>query len=1535
MEERSKDRDERPQTVVGASSGSKNGIELSPIKRALLEIRELRSRLAKSESDAERARGLASQPFEPIAIIGVGMRFPGGVHDVDSLWELLEAGKDAITEIPKDRWDWRQYYDADTEVSGSMNTVRGGFLESVATFDAEFFGIAPREAMMLDPQQRLLHEVAWHALEDASIPAVVLRDSGTGIFAGLSNFDYYRAAFEDDLRIDAYGGSGNSPSMAAGRLAYTLGTRGPAITLDTSCSSSLVAVHLACQSLRDGECDRALAAGVNLILGPQMNIAFSRAHMLAPDGACKTFDERANGYVRSEGCAVVVLRRLKDAIQDGDHVRAIIRGSAINHDGRSGGLTAPSSHAQAALLAQAYKRAGVSIDQVGMIEAHGTGTSLGDPIEMEGLAEAFKGRSVGLPKIVVGSIKTNIGHTEAASGLAGLLKAIVSLEKKTVPTHLHLNQRSSLTPWSALPFDIATEKADWPLQPGQATRIAGVSSFGFSGSNAHVVLEEFTGPVQPVDSKAGPQPPQIAVLSARSWQALAESRRAIGAYVRRSADVALHDLCQTLCQGRTHYDCREAWVVDSVEQLVDQLQSDDLATRPDNLHDTAVILCFTGQGSEYAGMGIELLAHSEVFRSAVERMDRSLTGVLDKSISEIWASESGELKRARYLQPALYAYGFALSQLWRSWGVKAQGVLGHSLGEYVAATVAGVMTCEEGIRLVAARGRLTEEMAEPGAMLSVALPLDDARKQLDEFDLGSGLSIAAVNGPSAVVISGALESVLAAEKHLSEQAIRYKRLNSTHGFHSATLVPMLDRFEAEARKVDYRIPEIRWISNVTGDAVPRTAAIDAGYWRRQLRETVAFERSVSTARNIEGAFFLEVGAEPHLSGLLGLNNISPSCTVASIRKGGVEGEWCKLLAAVCRLYTSGIDIEWKAVDEDRAYKKLNLPGYCFQRESFWFTDTGRTEEDSVEAMRMAAERQSSMVPIEIDVAQIVERQDAVNSWASALMFSVLERLGCFSSANICFNADDVVSRWGVAPVHRRLMERWLIRLADAELVFQVVGGDGRPGYKIQQGFQTMRDEGAGTGARPGDPVALWRSVERLLEGDRPLREYLANCAARLMEVLRGSMSPLETLFPNGDESLAANLYERSPGAVYVNRIAGAAVSRAVGYHCRTVMGFPRRMRILEIGAGTGSTTSEILSAVSPEKVIYTFSDVSEVFLNRAESRFRTHPMEFLLYDLDRHHTAQAELSGRYDVVVIANALHAAKDIDASLRRIRALLQPGGSIVLIETTKPQAWHDVSTGLIEGWQHFEDGIRDNSPLLGVEEWGRELESAGFEHFSVFPSADLPTNDLGLHVLLAHVPLDCGEDAGVIQTDRDMTEVAFKRTSSLFQSNASARDELGSLGAVRPLTWRDAPDSSEMSQKLCNVSQKQRRELILDRIGSEVSAVLGADKAPRNKDRLMDIGLDSLMAIELRNRLQLSFGLSQLPSTLIFDYPTPEAIAKLLLERLGYDESGLPVKEEAEVFSSKLAMPSESSSPSDEELDAMSDEDLAALIRIELEQ
>jgi acyl transferase domain-containing protein/SAM-dependent methyltransferase len=1484
-------------------AGAEENVALSPVKRALQEIRELRSRLAAAESAAFAAQ------HGPIAIVGVGMRFPGGVVDARSFWNLLASGKDAITDIPQDRWDWRLYFNRNAEAPGAMYSVRGGYLDGIDGFDADFFGLAPREAIMLDPQQRLLHEVTWHALENAAIRPDHLPHSRTGIFTGLSNFDYYRAVLQDDLRIDAYAGSGNSPSMAAGRLAYVLGVHGPTMTVDTSCSSSLVAVHLACQSLRVRECNLALAGGVNVILAPQMHIGFSRAHMLARDGLCKTFDEAADGYVRSEGCAVVVLKRLEDAIEEGDRILAVLRGSAVNHDGRSAGLTAPSSQAQSALLREAYRNANVAVEEVGMIEAHGTGTSLGDPIEMEALGEVFGGRSPRLSPIAVGSVKTNLGHTEAASGMAGLLKAALSLHHQQIPRHLNLHQKSAFIPWQDLPFYIPTSHTEWKLETDQRRRVAGVSSFGFSGSNAHVVLEEFVSERQDTSALIEDEP-QAAVLSAGTEEALAAARNALAQYLQSNSQHSLRDVCHTLSRGRMHHSCRRAYVVSTREELLQQLRSDSARTAAGaRAHSPNSILgfLFTGQGSEHSGMGLELLAHSSIFRSAVDRMDRALEHRLSKSIREIWANEEKEQERASLVQPALYTYGWALSELWRGWGVESRVVLGHSLGEYVAATVAGVMTPEEGIRLVAARGRLTEELAEPGAMIAVAASKEQVEALLVTLPFGHALSIAAVNGPESVVVSGRHNTVEQFEERLRSLQMRYKRLRITHGFHSSALDGMLDAFQAEAAAIEFKVPEVPWISNLTGKLVERNFPVDAKYWRQHLRETVEFSQGLMAAQTTDAFTFLEIGPKPHLVALAEANGIAADRCVASVRKGVAISEWQGMLIAASRLYEKGVELDWHAVAGHRPYRKLPLPGYPFQRKRFWFNDGLSRGEGRATAIAQAAADQASSIPIELPTARVEEGLNALNHWATALILATLKDLGCWQSGDNTVTAEALIREYGVVPIHRSLMQRWLRRLHTQGILISVEDGE-NPAYALAPGVSEAQ------------PELIWAETEQL--GDEPVRNYLANCAAGLLRVLRGNLNPLETLFPGGSDALAKGLYERSPTAVYVNRIAAAAVAARARLGVKTSLGFPRRLRILEVGGGTGATSAAVLTGLSSDQVLYTFSDVSEVFLARARHRFRGHAMEFTLFDLDSATCAEAH-QGRYDVVLVANALHAAKDLRAGLTHLFDVLQPGGLLVLVETTAEQAWHDVSTGLIEGWQHFSDEARSSgSPLISLDRWAEELARAGFEHYSAAPSPELATHRLGLHVLIAHKPVQASPaPAGRAARSALESPISF----------AISEPDLASLGgAVSPR------DTTNLLEEIAAASPKQRTSLAVEAVTTAVAEVLGRTALPMKDDRLMELGLDSLMALELKNRLQTTFGIDRLSSTLIFDYPTSEAIANFLLVQLGYQADGADVDGRGHRTSASAdEVTAAALIHSEEELNGMSDDEIAELLRMQLEQ
>jgi acyl transferase domain-containing protein/acyl-CoA synthetase (AMP-forming)/AMP-acid ligase II/acyl carrier protein len=879
---------------------------------------------------------------EPIAIVGIGCRLPGA-EDPDAFWRMLRDGGDAITEVPADRWDRDAFYHPEPATPGRMNTRWGGFIPGVDQFDAQFFGIAPREAARMDPQQRVLLEVAWEALEEGGQAPDRLAGTDTAVFIGISGNEYLQLQCEDPARIDAYAGTGNALSIAANRLSYLLDLRGPSVAVDTACSSSLVAVHLACQSLWSGESRLALAGGVNLILSPTLTLAFSQARMMAADGRCKTFDARADGYVRSEGCGVVVLKRLSDARADRDRVLAVIRGSAVNQDGRSNGLTAPNGSAQEAVIRAALRSAGLSPVEVSYVEAHGTGTALGDPIEVGALAAVLdEGRRDDEP-YVVGSVKTNIGHLEAAAGIAGLIKVVLALAHGEIPPHLHLRRLNPhIRANNGRPV-IATTRTPWPRPGGR--RFAGVSSFGFGGTNAHVVLGE--APAPPPPGVTAERPLHVFTLSARSDGALRALCQGVG---RRLAapGTRLPDVCFTANAGRAQLPHRLAVVVGTREALCDRLEAFAAAGRATGARSGRVrgsgrpklAFMFTGQGSQYAGMGGELYATQPTFRRALDRCGEVLRPHLDVPLLRCLypgRDEPPRLDDTEVTQPALFSLEYALAELWRSWGVEPDAVLGHSLGEYVAACVAGVMSLEDALRLVAARGRLMGALPGGGSMVAVAAAESAVAPRIEAY--GDDVGVAACNGPELTVLSGRAGTLARLIAAFESEGVACQRLPVSVAFHSPLVEPMLAEFARVIGTVSFHQPSLPLVSNVTGEFLD--APPSAAYWLRQTREPVRFGPSVAYLADRGYRAFLEVGAKPMLCGLVkrilpcGTDDalVLPSLPAAASPDAGHE--WRTLLASVADLYVHGFGIDWERFDRDYERTRVSLPTYPFERERYW------------------------------------------------------------------------------------------------------------------------------------------------------------------------------------------------------------------------------------------------------------------------------------------------------------------------------------------------------------------------------------------------------------------------------------------------------------------------------------------------------------------------------------------------------------------------------------------------------------------------
>ncbi|HKV37012.1 MAG TPA: type I polyketide synthase, partial [Pyrinomonadaceae bacterium] len=879
---------------------------------------------------------------EPIAIIGMACRFPGANNPAE-LWQLLRGGVDAVTEIPADRWNADRFYDEDASVPGKMNTRWGGFLERIGYFDAHFFRVSPREAPHLDPQQRFLMEATWEALEDAGQVPGNLAGTRTGVFIGIMGSDYADTPMNDPMLVNFYTVTGHSRGIAANRLSHFFDFRGPSMSVDTACSSSLVATNLACRSLWSGESTLAIAGGANLILSPEGTIWYAKAGLLARDGRCKTFDSRADGLVRGEGVGVVVLKLLSRALADGDPIHAVIKGGAINQDGRSNGLTAPNRWAQEALIREACAQADVSPGQVSYVEAHGTGTALGDPIEAQALGAVLAtDRSEG-NVCAIGSIKSNIGHLEAAAGVAGLIKVVLMLKHREIPPSLHYRQPNPHIPFAQLPLRVQTSLTPWSIHTGPA--LAGVNAFGFGGTNAHLVVSE-----APKTDHAAEQVSQdraeLLPLSARSPEALRALALAYQQFLLADgADVSLRDICYTAAVRRTHHEHRVALAGNSHADLAARLENFIEGTthpaistgRVTQIRRAKLAFVFAGQGPQWWAMGRRLLRDEEVFRRAVEECDGLFRHVAGWSlVAELTASEDqSRMAETQMAQPCLFALQVGLAALWQAWGVKPDAVAGHSIGEVAAVYVAGALSLEDAVRVVFHRSRLMQRATGKGKMAAVALPPNEVAPFLAGYE--KRVNVAAHNAPCSCVISGetaALDEVAGA---LRTQGIQVQELRVDYAFHSRQMWEFGDELFASLAGIEAGGATIPIFSTLTGTAC-EGAEFGADYWRRQLRETVQFATAADAMLAAGYNTFVELSPHPVLVGALHecIAEHSGDCAaMPSLRRN--EDERSVMLKSAARLYTLGFPLKWKAL-QAKDGRCVSLPRYQWQRERYWLKE---------------------------------------------------------------------------------------------------------------------------------------------------------------------------------------------------------------------------------------------------------------------------------------------------------------------------------------------------------------------------------------------------------------------------------------------------------------------------------------------------------------------------------------------------------------------------------------------------------------------
>ncbi|MEV6978533.1 beta-ketoacyl synthase N-terminal-like domain-containing protein, partial [Kitasatospora sp. NPDC093806] len=1095
----------------------------------------------------ERVRELEESAREPIAIVGMSCRYPGGVRSPEDLWRLVADGADGVSGFPTDRgWDVDGLYDPDPEARGKSNAREGGFLHDAAEFDADFFGISPREALAMDPQQRLLLETSWELFERAGLDPHEYKGSETGVFIGASYNEYGAEAGKASEGAGDYLLTGSLTSVVSGRLSYVFGLEGPAVTVDTACSSSLVALHLAVQALRAGECDLALAGGATVMSTPGAFVEFSRQRGLSSDGRCKAFADAADGMGWGEGVGLLLVERLSDAVAKGHNVLAVVRGSAVNQDGASSGLTVPNGPSQQRVIRQALANAGLSTAEIDVVEGHGTGTRLGDPIEAQALLATYGRERDAERPLWLGSLKSNIGHTQAAAGVAGVIKMVMAMREGVLPRTLHVDEPSKEVDWSAGTVELLTEGRAWP-ETGRVRRSA-VSSFGVSGTNAHVILEqpeEVVPEVAEVSEVAVELPVVPVVLAGKSEAALRGQAAALLEQVRGGRVRAL-DVAFSRATSRSVFEHRAVVVAGDEGELVDglgELASGGLLpasvlSGSGAVAGSGAVFVFPGQGSQWLGMAAELLDASSVFASRMAECERALAGLVDWSLVEVVRSDDeGWLGRVDVVQPVLWAVMVSLAEVWRSFGVEPAAVLGHSQGEIAAAVVAGGLSLEDGARVVVLRSRaIGRELAGSGGMVSVAVSVDGVRDLLLEW-AGEGVSVAAVNGAASTVVSGPAEPLEAFTVWCEEREVRVRRIPVDYASHSSMVEVLRDGLAQDLAGITPLTGTVPFWSTVTGGFLD-TSALDAGYWYTNLRQTVEFRDGVEGLLAAGHGLFVEVSSHPVLIPAIEevIGERGPdvqAAAVGTLRRG--EGGLARLTASLGQAFVHGAPVTWPALFEGTGARRIDLPTYAFQRDRYWLDAPLRDDAAPVDP----ADEEFWRVVQDQDrdgLARILDLGDDTRSTLDAFLpaLSTYRRRRRESSAT---------ESWRYRTVWRPLSERtgapvdggsWLVVVPEAD-----VAGEWLPLL-----LDGLRFAGAGATVLPVDAAAVGRAglAERLAEhatgvGELAgvlsllaLDERAAGPEGRLAAGVAGTLLLVQAL---GDAGVAAPVWAVTRGAVSV------------------------------------------------------------------------------------------------------------------------------------------------------------------------------------------------------------------------------------------------------------------------------------------------------------------------------------------------------------------------------------------------------------------
>ncbi|MDF5732626.1 MAG: acyltransferase domain-containing protein, partial [Rhizonema sp. PD38] len=1112
---------------------------------------------------------------------------------------------------------------------------------------------------------------------------------------------------------------GNFNDYLPTRVSYKLNLKGPSYAVQSSCSTSLVAVHVACQSLLNHECDMALAGGITITNQlPKVGYRYEKEGILSPDGHCRAFDAKAQGTIFGSGVGIVVLKRLKDALADGDCIHALIKGSAINNDGSlKAAFTAPSVDSQAEAIVEALGAAGVKAETITYLEAHGTGTPVGDPIEIKALTKAFRTSARMQGFCAIGSVKTNIGHLDAAAGIAGLIKTILALEHKQLPPSLHFKEPNPQIDFANSPFYVNTTLSEW--KTGKFPRRAGVTSLGFGGTNAHIILEE----APTVESSGSSRPWQLLFLSAKTSIALETATANLAIHLKQHPDLNLADVAYTQCVGRQNFNHKRMVVCqyfDDAVKLLETLNPERVFTHFQQPCHRPVVFMFPGQGSQYVNMGRELYQTEAIFREQVDyccELLKSYRGIDLRNV--LYPSEEPtqaaiqQIKQTQFTQLALFVVEYALAKLWMAWGVCPQAMIGHSIGEYVAACLAGVFSLEDALALVAARGQMMQQMPA-GDMLAVPLP----EKEVQSL-LGEKVSLAAINRPSLCVVSGSRSAIDELNNRLTEQGVDCRRLHTSHAFHSQMMEPIIEPFLGEIRKVNLKAPQIPFVSNVTGTWITEAEATDPSYWAKHLRQTVRFAEGIAELLQQPKRIMLEVGPGRTLSTLAKQYQKEELAVLTSLRHPQEQqSDVAFLLHTLGRLWLFGVQIDWSGFYTHEHRHRLPLPTYPFERQRYWIEPQKLAPlEKQFKPRLIALELWKSLVEAtqieaidkikDFDFQAYLENKQCLERLCTAYMNLTLRRLGAFINPNEKYSLEQLFEQCRMLPRYRQLLCRWLDVL-------------------IEQGH-LQQDERLFTNLLPFSTNSVSTLVEevKIRRADTPeLIDQVQTCGENLAAVLIGEKNPLELFV-----ALKYKKSENSSPNFTLDHYYKAILQKIIQ---QVVRSLPQdvNLRILEVGAGQGKATAELLPLLPSAQTNYTFTDVGVLFLDEAQQKFNAYPfVEYRLLDIEQPPQQQGYSSHSFDVVVAYNVLHVTRNMGKTLQHIRSLLAPEGFLLIWELTQPTPSFDISWGLLMNPLEDEERSRGN-PFLSKEQWYETLRNHGFVEVAAFPE----TETLGEHILVA---------------------------------------------------------------------------------------------------------------------------------------------------------------------------------------------------------